>query len=454
MAFSFGGAAATPSFGFGTPAPAAAPAATFGGFGAAPAAAPAATFGGFGAAPAAAAAPAAGGFGFGTPAPAAAAPAATFGGFGGGFGAAAPAAGGFGAAPATGGFGFGAPAAAAAPATTGGFGFGTAPATTGFGAAAAPATGGFGFGGFGTQPAAAQPSFGGFGAQPAAQPQPQQQQQVAAAAAATFPAHSIEARLLAIRSAYSASSPDCRFQTVFYNKVDSATVGQYVKPPHANSRLWEAAVKANPDPAALVPSLAVGFEDLKKRIHEQEKASAAFGTTLDAMSASLATMIHGHEASTAASLAQLQRTHAQQSHRLLQLVDRVECARARDVTPRLPEEMEFEHKLRVLERALKQPQPLQAKIQQLAQAVKQLEARGAAAAAAGGVSDDASGGAAAQANNSSASWLLNDEAANEKLFHFLQTQRSALEHVTGLLKQDQRDLQTIQAVTQQAGVGI
>jgi hypothetical protein len=32
---------------------------------------------------------------------------------------------------------------------------------------------------------------------------------------------------------------------------------------------------------SLVPSLAVGFEDLKRRIQEQDKASKAFNTSLD-----------------------------------------------------------------------------------------------------------------------------------------------------------------------------
>jgi hypothetical protein len=90
---------------------------------------------------------------------------------------------------------------------------------------------------------------------------------------------------------------------------------------------------------------------------------------------------------------------------------------------------------------------LQHKIAQLAAAVKQLEARSSA----NGVTDDAALAAAGGGgSNASASWLLSDPAASEKLFNFLQTQRAALEHVTEILKQDQRDLQTIQQVTQQA----
>lgn len=375
--------------------------------------------------------------------------------------AAAPA---FGAATApTAGFGFGTQPAAA-PAATTGFGFGTSTAApTAFGTAAATAapaatTGlglggltGFGFGQTTQQPAATNAfgSTGGFAfgssapaaAQPAATPQPQQpppQQQQQAQYA-----NSIEARVTAIKNAYSPTSPDCRFQTVFYNKVEPNTIPQYVRPPVANVRLWEAAVKNNPDPTQLVPSLAVGFEDLRKRISEQDKAAAAFNATLASMSASLESMVHGHEASTASAMVQLQRVHAQQSHRLLQLVNRVECARSKDVLPRLPAELEFEHKLHVLERRITQPQPLSQKIAELAAMVKLMEAKS------DGMSVPSATGSA-----DVDSWLQPDDPSAQQLFQFMQTQRIALEHVTAMIKQDQRDLQTIQQITSQTNANI
>lgn len=394
--------------------------------------------------------------------------------------------------------GFGSTPAAPGPTPSpGGFAFGSSQptATTGFGTTTTPATGtapnnGFGFGTFGTNqpatstganpPPATQTGFGfGFGSAPttATQPPattnttnqpttgfgfgltptntntqptagtqqpPQQQQQFQAQYA-----NSIEARFMAIKDAYSPSSPDCRFQTVFYNKVEPNTIGQYVRPPIANARLWEAAVKNNPDPSTLVPSLAVGFEDLRKRISEQDKAAAAFNATLASMSASLESMVHGHEASTALALVQLQRVHAQQSHRLLQLVNRVECARSKDILPRLPQELEFEHKLHVLERKITQPQPLSHKIAELSAMVKLLEHK----------NDSTTGNSLTPTLHSSdgasvAAWLQSDEPSAKELFQFLQTQRIALEHVTAMVKGDQRDLQTIQQITTQANTSL
>jgi len=391
------------------------------------------------------------------------------------FGSSAPSTGGFGfsfgnssggsssafgtqsqAAPATGtGFSFG------APSTGGGFGFGTGTSTT---TNTAPSTGFTGFS-FGTQqqpqqqqqqqqaaPASTGFGFGTFGTQQ--QPQQQQQQQQAGFGAQPQPStsflssstsaasSSIESRLIALQRSYDPSSADCRFQTVFYNKVEPHTVGQYVKPPLANVRLWDAAVSHNPDPATLVPSLAIGFDDLTKRIAQQDKAAAAFNATLATISKSIETMVHGHESATLASLHALQRTHAQQSHRLLQLMNRVELAKARDAGPRVAAEIEFEQKLRSIERKLTQPTPIMQQLQELSERVARMEEE----ALGGGQS----GTAQTSLSALNPTWLSQDEQAQQKLFEILRVQREAIDHIVNVIKQDQCDVNTIQQCTGQA----
>lgn len=61
----------------------------------------------------------------------------------------------------------------------------------------------------------------------------------------------------------------------------------YTKPPNADERLWQQAMHNNPDPKYLVPVLAVGFDDVKKRVDEQAKASAAHQAKLDVKDESL-----------------------------------------------------------------------------------------------------------------------------------------------------------------------
>jgi len=67
-----------------------------------------------------------------------------------------------------------------------------------------------------------------------------------------------------IKQSYDPRSPECQFQYVFYNKVAPGKAPNYKAPELANKRLWRQAEINNPDPNTLVPTLAVGFEDLKK----------------------------------------------------------------------------------------------------------------------------------------------------------------------------------------------
>ncbi|KAL0090637.1 nucleoporin complex subunit 54-domain-containing protein [Phycomyces blakesleeanus] len=299
MAFTFGASTATPANLGGQPAtsqPVGGGGFTFG----ASAPAPAATSSAFNfGAPTASAAPAAGGFSFGAPA-ASTAP------ISGGFSFGAPAASN---APSTGGFTFGAPAASAAPAT-GGFSF-SAPATSSapnagvfsFGAPAtstAPTTGfGMGTGGlFGqTKPATgfgfSNTTGGLFGATTAANAQANRDQQIwqllvqadeasrkeqsesLLSTEGLYRPENIWQSLALLRSWWDPQSPFCRFKYYFYNKVSPQEVHLYQRPANQDPRAWAAAQKANPDPTCMVPTLAVGLEDLKKRIEEQDKTNEA-----------------------------------------------------------------------------------------------------------------------------------------------------------------------------------
>ncbi|KAL0073776.1 nucleoporin complex subunit 54-domain-containing protein [Phycomyces blakesleeanus] len=244
-------------------------------------------------------APAAGGFSFGnnsTPAPAA----------GGGFSfgnnsTPAPAAGGFSfgnnstpistpASAAAGGFSFGAPAATNSTSTfnfgannnnntttatsaPGSFSFGnTATNTSGVGAGAGAGIGSFSFGANNTT----APTTGGFsfGAKPQqqttsffGQPQQQQQQQ---AVTAPQPEKTWE-ELAIIRAKWDPSSPLCGFKHYFYNQVPPNEIRFYVRPPNQDEKLWDEAIRNNPDPSCMVPVLVVGFDDLLKRINIQNE---------------------------------------------------------------------------------------------------------------------------------------------------------------------------------------
>ncbi|ORX49847.1 hypothetical protein DM01DRAFT_1347656 [Hesseltinella vesiculosa] len=75
-------------------------------------------------------------------------------------------------------------------------------------------------------------------------------------------------------------SPNCKFKTYFYNKVPPQEVPLYQRPADQDAKAWQEAQKKNPDPTCLVPTLAVGFTDLQKRMDAQNVQSQAYDNKL------------------------------------------------------------------------------------------------------------------------------------------------------------------------------
>ncbi|KAG0202421.1 hypothetical protein BGX28_005053 [Mortierella sp. GBA30] len=483
--FSFGAPAAAPAAGglfgggttstagtslFGAPKPAA-PAGGLFGISAAPA-----TGGLFGAAPASAA-PAAGGL-FGTTASASPATGGLFGATaasaapsaGGLFGAAstAPAAGGlFGAAstaPATGGlFGaaapaastagtglFGASAQSAAPATgglfgsvtpaTGGFGastFGAKPATGGlFGAStsAAPATGGlfgaapkpFGTSTFGASTATAAPAIPSFGASLASGPR---QQYVIGNVKPQIP---VWQNLLYIKNAWDPTHPNCQFKHFFYNFVHPDDVNKYGPPPNVDIYEWRQALEECPDRECMVPALAVGFEDLKKRMESQNDMTEMQRIKLDEIEVKMNEIMQFHLLQTASKVREFKRRHIQLAQRVLTLMKRVQILRNRGVPIRADEEI-----LRVrLENALEQlrnPAHFRGKITELWAQIQILKD--------------------SKRLHPAGSYDVTDEAQLEVIGKVLQDQQAGLQHITSVLQQDMQDIEILQRKLEEIGSG-
>lgn len=317
--------------------------------------------------------PATGGFSFGAtpaasqPATQSAAPASTGGGlFGGGFGSSQPAA--ASAAP-------GAQAPAAASSTGGGlFSFGAKPAglatatqpqqqsTSTFGSG----TGGGGLFGSGTNTASTGGSGFSFGAPAAAtkQPQPsttslfgapassfatssaqqpvaqtqfaaqqqqpqqqQQQQQLNPAQPDKKLGISLSSKLEQIRAAWDTNNAaGCRFAYYFYNNAGNAANLKLIQGRRSDAvgpmhdQLWAAAIRENPDPNRLYPVLALGFNDLNKRIESQAREAQRQRALLANLATRLASLEQKHSLSNSVRAQAAQQRQAQLHHRLVGLV--------------------------------------------------------------------------------------------------------------------------------------
>ncbi|KAF7290420.1 C2H2-type domain-containing protein [Mycena chlorophos] len=91
----------------------------------------------------------------------------------------------------------------------------------------------------------------------------------------------LNAKIEGIASAWNAQSPHCRFQHIFYNYVaPPQTPAMFGRPANMSDAMWTKAAKENPDPSCLIPTLAVGYEDLRLRVDGQTATSTQHATQL------------------------------------------------------------------------------------------------------------------------------------------------------------------------------
>ncbi|WRT64728.1 uncharacterized protein IL334_001662 [Kwoniella shivajii] len=130
----------------------------------------------------------------------------------------------------------------------------------------------------------------------------------------------METRIKDIQGAWDSNSPDCRFKYFFYNVVEEGTTSRYGRPQGANDdSKWAKALRDNPDPNCMVPVLATGWADVKKREQQQENLASVHQQRVKELQAALS---HTRQTSLSASirLTNLQAQQTQLLHRLIHLV--------------------------------------------------------------------------------------------------------------------------------------
>ncbi|KAF9971018.1 hypothetical protein BGZ73_006099 [Actinomortierella ambigua] len=405
----FGAAAskpATPAFGgFGTTPATSAPATSLFGTTPAPASTTTSPFGGFGATATSTAAPA----------------------------TSTPAFGGFGTTPAT------------APATSSPFGgLGTSTATT-------PAFGGFGAPAAGTSlfgaSTAAKPNPFGFGASTTAAPtqfgatlsHPQgfatglnasvgsqvgttrHQSYITSSLVPNFP---VWQHIENIKNAWDPTHPNCEFKYYFYNFVHPDEAKLYTPSPNEDRYEWHQAMLASPDPSCMVPVLAVGFTDLKKRMESQDEMTLMQKEKLQEIERKMDELTKHHLIQTASRVREFKRRHIQLSQRILTLMKRVQIMKNRGV-PIKEEEEQLRVRLENALEQLKNPAYFRGKITELWAQVQILKD-------------------SKRLHQASDSFSITDDTQVEVITKFLEDQQNGLQHITAVLQQDMEDIELLQ----------
>ncbi|KAJ1507076.1 hypothetical protein HMI56_000289 [Coelomomyces lativittatus] len=197
-------------------------------------------------------------------------------------------------------------------------------------------------------------------------------------------------------------------------------VKKYTRGPNDDEKLWEHAVKNNPDPTCLVPALAVGFGDLKKRAQEQDKYLRNMRYRLGEISIALDLLSQRHETDNRTRIQEIKRSHQAISGRVLSLMKKIHCMRNKGLVLNLGEDR-LKGRLEALEFQLKKPGQYKTR---LATLWRELSVLGTA------MVDPASEKVIA--------------ADAEKLHKVLSDQYQGISHVIDVIKEDQHDLDVME----------
>lgn len=131
-----------------------------------------------------------------------------------------------------------------------------------------------------------------------------------------------------IQSAWDRSSPACEFQYYFYNRVPREEAALYVKPPNEDQKRWDEAIAKRPDDS-LVPVLAVGFEDVARRMASQKQQVFAYRTRMHEIANKLSELASKNDLSTVTKVHEAQIKHLDITKRILKLAIRLQIIRMR-----------------------------------------------------------------------------------------------------------------------------
>ncbi|BFZ55527.1 hypothetical protein PYCC9005_002568 [Savitreella phatthalungensis] len=167
---------------------------------------------------------------------------------------------------------------------------------------------------------------------------------------------SIQDQLLRLKNAWDPTHPDCMFRAYFYNRVGVETAALYTKPADHSQRAWEEAVAARPDDA-VIPVLAVGFNDLRARVQSQEQQVYAYRVRMNECAAKLDELANRHALHASPKLSAARQRQQELARRALALAAKTQVLKCRGYALR-PEEEQLRQRLRDLQERANRPDTL------------------------------------------------------------------------------------------------
>ncbi|KAL7324758.1 hypothetical protein PS15p_209903 [Mucor circinelloides] len=170
--------------------------------------------------------------------------------------------------------------------------------------------------------------------------------------------------LALLKSWWDPKSPNCRFQHYFYNVVSPQEAHLYQKPADHDQAAWDAAQAANPDRTTRVPALAIGFDDVQKRMDEQHKLSEAHSAKLAEIETMIKEIQKKSQLETAVKLEEYKRKHMQAAQRVIKFLKYAQVLRNKGLSI-TPDEEVMRARLENIQDQLQRSEQFHGKLSQL-----------------------------------------------------------------------------------------
>ncbi|KAJ2462926.1 Nucleoporin nup57 [Coemansia sp. RSA 2337] len=297
------------------------------------------------------------------------------------------------------------------------------------------------FGNASAQPAQQTSLFGSglsgslFGSQPQAQ-----QTLVPVVSAQTQPAQpSSEAeelsnQLMFIKNCWDPAMPNYQFRHYFYNVAEPGQAHLYQCPPGQDPVLWQQAQADNPDPTTLVPVLANGFDDLRKRVDSQSLQMQSYQERTSEISDKLCDILQKHHSETTVRLGECRRRQGELSQRLLEFMRLLQLLRLRGQLLH-PEEEVFRVRVEHLEKEMTRSGSLKQRFVELQDHAYRLQANARKRRELMGISG---------AGHAGDGYEVADTSQLESVMRMLNEKQRGLAHLTQVVSQDSQAIDTIE----------
>ncbi|CAO3596565.1 unnamed protein product [Absidia cylindrospora] len=238
--------------------------------------------------------------------------------------------------------------------------------------------------------------------------------------------------LALMKSWWDPESPTCKFKTYFYNTVPAQEVHLYQRPPNQDQKAWDDAQKKNPDPTCMVPTLAIGFSDIDKRMEAQNVLAQAHKAKLQEINEKVKKLQETTLLENANKLMEAKRQYMEITQRVIRFLKHTQVLRQKGLSI-TPEEEMMRTRFESIQDQLQQSEQFHGTLSQMWAQLQLIKESGRKYGSVDGVYE----------------WDSVSPSHVEEITKILDEQQRGIQHTIDVLQRDAKDTQSLQQEQQQ-----